>query len=236
LVENAIRLNVDKLLSRCGIGRGGAARGKYNFDFDDQDLWIDFECHINHPGESWLRLQYQICDYWTGEPHDIDELIYLVATRPPFGGLRWWFVCPRTNRRVRMLYLPLGARRFGLRQGARRRVRPLVVCSSTPPPQVRWGTKACWMKARLRRSRGSCGETDAHSTITSTLGNPVHRPLFCSLCRVQSPTPLCVGHARPTQLPPGDGSSSTLQLGCSENPCVASSEIRKQIKGCIVIC
>ena len=55
--------------------------GKYNFDFDDQDLWIDFECHINHPGESWLRLRYQICDSWTGETHDIDELIYLVARR-----------------------------------------------------------------------------------------------------------------------------------------------------------
>jgi hypothetical protein len=119
LVENAIRLNVDTLLSRCGIRRGGAARGKFNFDFDDQDLWIDFECHINHPGESWLRLRYQICDYWTGEPHDIDELIYLVATRPPFGGVRWWFVCPRTNRRVRMLYLPLGARRFASRRAYR---------------------------------------------------------------------------------------------------------------------
>jgi hypothetical protein len=112
LVENAIRLNVDKLLSRCGIQRGGAARGKYNFHFDDQDLWIDFECRISDPGNSWLRLRYQIYDYWTGEPHDINELIYLVATRPPFGGLRWWFVCPRTTRRVRMLYLPLGARRF----------------------------------------------------------------------------------------------------------------------------
>jgi hypothetical protein len=66
---------IDMLLSRCGIRRGGHVWGKYNFHFDDQDLWIEFECHINHPGESWLRLRYQICDYWTGEPHDIDELI-----------------------------------------------------------------------------------------------------------------------------------------------------------------
>jgi hypothetical protein len=28
------------------------------------------------------------------------------------GGLRWWFVCPRLNRRVRKLYLPLGGRHF----------------------------------------------------------------------------------------------------------------------------
>ena len=118
-VENAIRLNVDKLLSRCGIRRGGRARGTYEFDFYDQNLRIDFECRIDGPGHSWLRLRYQIHDYWTGEPHDIDELIYLAASHPPFGGLRWWFVCPRTNRRVRILHLPLGARRFACRRAYR---------------------------------------------------------------------------------------------------------------------
>ena len=118
-VENAIRLNVDKLLSRCGIRRGGHVRGTYEFDFSDQDLRIDFECRIDDPGHSWLRLRYQIYDYWTGEPHNIDDLICLVASHPPFGGLRWWFVCPRTNRRVRMLHLPLGARRFACRRAYR---------------------------------------------------------------------------------------------------------------------
>jgi hypothetical protein len=119
LVENAIRLNVDTLVSRCGIQCGGAARGEFNLHFHDQDLRIDFECQISVSGDSWLRLRYRIYDYWTGDPHDIDELICMVATRPRFGGLRWWFVCPRTNRRVRMLYLPLGARRFASRRAYR---------------------------------------------------------------------------------------------------------------------
>src|SRR5262245_28369260 len=41
----------------------------------------------------------------------------ILTSRPPFGGLRWWFVCPQLNRRVRKLYLPLGGRHFcgGLR-------------------------------------------------------------------------------------------------------------------------
>src|SRR5262245_7710346 len=42
----------------------------------------------------------------------IDDKIYLATTQPHFGGLRWWFVCPRLNRRVRKLYLPLGGRHF----------------------------------------------------------------------------------------------------------------------------
>jgi hypothetical protein len=32
-------------------------------------------------------------DYWTGEELQIDDQIYLAATRPRFGGLRRWFVC-----------------------------------------------------------------------------------------------------------------------------------------------
>jgi hypothetical protein len=32
---------------------------------------------------------------------------------PVPAGLRWWFVCPHLNRRVRKLYLPLGGRHFG---------------------------------------------------------------------------------------------------------------------------
>ena len=47
-------------------------------------------------------------DYWSGQEAEIDDKIDLAASRPPFGGLRWWFLCPRRNRRVRTLYLPLG--------------------------------------------------------------------------------------------------------------------------------
>jgi hypothetical protein len=36
----------------------------------------------------------------------------LTTTRPPFGGLRWWFVCPATGRLCAKLFLPLGRRQF----------------------------------------------------------------------------------------------------------------------------
>jgi hypothetical protein len=71
------------------------------------------------PWDSWLHLQYTIHDYWTGDPHQIDDKVFLLTTRPPFGGLRWWFVCPRLNRRVRKLYLPLGGRHFRSRRAYR---------------------------------------------------------------------------------------------------------------------
>jgi hypothetical protein len=58
---------------------------------------VECETHIDGPWNGWVRLKYEMTDYWTGEP---------------LGGLRWWFVCPRLNRRVRKLYLPLGGRHF----------------------------------------------------------------------------------------------------------------------------
>jgi hypothetical protein len=46
----------------------------------------------------------------------IDDKVYLAPIRPHFGGLRWWFVCPQLNRRMRKLYLPLGGRHFWSRR------------------------------------------------------------------------------------------------------------------------
>jgi hypothetical protein len=61
---------------------------------------------------SWLCLRYSMADYWSGEELKIEDKVYLAPTRAPFGGLRWWFVCPRENRRVRKLYLPIDGRHF----------------------------------------------------------------------------------------------------------------------------
>jgi hypothetical protein len=60
---------------------------------------------------------------WPGnpEPQQAAYTVRLTTTRPRFGGVRWWFVCPLTvngracNRRVGKLYLPPGARYFGCR-------------------------------------------------------------------------------------------------------------------------
>jgi len=62
---------------------------------------------IDTPGTRWSGYVYKL------RRRGLD------ASHPPFGGLRWWFVCPRTNRRVRILHLPLGARRFACRRAYR---------------------------------------------------------------------------------------------------------------------
>jgi hypothetical protein len=67
------------------FGRARTSRARSAFSYDDQ-LDIKFESRLGDPWDSWLRLQYTIYDYWTGDPYQIDDKIFLTTTRPPFGG------------------------------------------------------------------------------------------------------------------------------------------------------
>src|SRR5262245_38547951 len=85
--DTVVRVNDDGITAR-----RQCVGGEIRLSFYDDQRVIRFETRAGAPAGSWLRLQYHIRDYWTGEQH--------------IGGLRWWFVCPNENRRVRKLYLP----------------------------------------------------------------------------------------------------------------------------------
>ncbi len=65
-------------------------------------------CEVNtiEPDDSFLRLTYSV----NGDAQDYRVRLSVTPCR--FGGVRWWFHCPHTGRRVSKLYLPPGARRF----------------------------------------------------------------------------------------------------------------------------
>ena len=66
--------------------------------------------------EPW-RLHYTR----TQHKDDVDFRVRLTTTPLPWGGVRWWFVCPLTvngrscQRRCAKLYLPPGGRYYGCR-------------------------------------------------------------------------------------------------------------------------
>ena len=69
------------------------------------------------PADAWVRLIYTSTTRATGAKVDNDYRVRLETTRPNFGGLRWWFLCPITGRRVGVLYLPgRGGTMFASRQ------------------------------------------------------------------------------------------------------------------------
>lgn len=59
----------------------------------------------DHDGE--IRLAYTV-----RETTPVDERIGLEACPQSFGGVRWWFRCPRCNRRAGKLHLPPGGTIF----------------------------------------------------------------------------------------------------------------------------
>jgi hypothetical protein len=86
---------------------------------DEHKCSIRIEVNTLDRGQSWMRLSYT--HEWQGEKQNADYRLRLTATRPRFGGLRWWFVCPLTvegepcRRRLAKLYLPPRCRFFGCR-------------------------------------------------------------------------------------------------------------------------
>src|ERR1700690_1949778 len=83
-----------------------------------------------HQESGRVRLKYTTTR-WDGERRESDYWISLETTPQPFGGRRWWFVCPRTGRRAGKLYLPNGAFIFAARQAYRLFCRPQA---GGPPP------------------------------------------------------------------------------------------------------
>ena len=78
---------------------------------------IGYEANLTNVENGWLRLHYR------RNEQAVDYKVRLVTTRPNFGGLRWWFICPLVRRdggqphRVAKLCLPPGATYFGSREG-----------------------------------------------------------------------------------------------------------------------
>jgi hypothetical protein len=119
LIEDGLILDIDKLrrdgLIGSGISRSGSLRWT-EIRSGREVGSINFVARINDD-EGSLRLQYTTTRNATGEKIETDYEIELEAAAQPFGGHRWYFVCPATGARISKLYMPPGSTRF-LSRGA----------------------------------------------------------------------------------------------------------------------
>ena len=91
--------------------------------------------------EGWFRIQIG----------QLDQRIILVARPRHFGGRQWYFICPYTNRRVSVLWMPPGARDFSSRQ--------------------RWGRQVAYNSQFLDRdNRAHLGKAKINSHLCSIGG------------------------------------------------------------------
>ncbi len=82
------------------IQPGAHVGGEMKFQFYDNELCVQFEALVGDSWTSWIRLQYVISDYWTGEQHEIDDKIYLAASRPRFDLQRIHLLAASGSRRA----------------------------------------------------------------------------------------------------------------------------------------
>ena len=101
---------------KAGVWHSGGWAWFRDKEHTEQSSSIGYEVNTRDD-PSWLRLYYT----FTQNQQALDYRIRLETTRPRFGGLRWWFICPLVingascGRRVGKLYLPTGSRYFGCR-------------------------------------------------------------------------------------------------------------------------
>jgi hypothetical protein len=79
---------------------------------------VGFEAQLGDES-GYVRLHWTSTDRWSGEKRQCENRIVLTTRAQPFGGRRWFFVCPRTGECVAKLHLPSGASTFASRKAYR---------------------------------------------------------------------------------------------------------------------
>lgn len=119
--QGLTRTDIRDLFGRnrsAGVYLSGAWRWVYHSGRECSVSYDVLTLDMTHP---LVRLSYSWTQTATGQNESADYPVGLATTRPRFGGLRWWFVCPLLvngwpcNRRVGKLYLPPGSCYFGCR-------------------------------------------------------------------------------------------------------------------------
>jgi hypothetical protein len=118
--ESGLTLNLSKLLRDGLVGPVSFRAGSLvwtNTWTGEQAGSIGYQAHLGQESGR-VRLKYTTTR-WNGERRESDYWIQLETTPQPFGGRRWWFICPQTGVRAAKLYLPDGAFTFASRRAYR---------------------------------------------------------------------------------------------------------------------
>ena len=118
-VDDSLVLDMATLVRKRALVIGAWTSGSWGWKYEGDvtpHATIGYEANLHDQHNAWIRLHYPRNDV------PVDYKVRLVATKPNYGGLRYWFICPLVRndggppRRVAKLYLPPGAKYFGSRE------------------------------------------------------------------------------------------------------------------------
>jgi hypothetical protein len=158
-VEDALKLDLHHLIRNGSFRPGARVTGSLTWTdtySGKQTASIGYEAHMS--GErGWVRLRYTTTNHRTGQRTDHDYTVDLTSTPQPFGGRRWWWVCPKRGDLVSKLYKPAGGSIF-----ASRKAHCLAYRSQRQSPYDRAISQAFKRRQRLGADGG--------------IGDPIDKP------------------------------------------------------------
>ena len=102
---DSCRLSTRNLRDALRSPTGGTVWRYYRIDGELMHVTLEVR-----PDRGYLRLQHP--SRTSSGPNHMDYTAGLTWTEVGFGGRRWWFSCPISDRRCATLYLPRGAQKF----------------------------------------------------------------------------------------------------------------------------
>lgn len=108
---SSIVLSIDRLMAaqRRSPEAGGWA---YRYGEGGSLGWLNASLHFDcEAGFGNVQLRYQI-DHYSKPTGLRSQTVNLTSRRCPYGGRRWYFLCPLSGRRCSKLYLPNGCTAF----------------------------------------------------------------------------------------------------------------------------
>ncbi len=111
VVGNGLTLDLYKLIRDGAFSPGQVTSGTLTWTRNGEYIGsIGYNSDLTNPSSGSVHLHYN------HEDKPVDYRVSLETTRPYFGGLRWWFVCPVNGTRAAKLHLPSGSNIFASRQ------------------------------------------------------------------------------------------------------------------------
>ncbi len=116
-VESCLTLNLSHLFKSGWLKDRACTAGTLQWStawIGDEIASVDFESCLGEEA-GYMHLRWRSTDQRTGERRECESRVALTTRPQPFGGRRWWFICPRTGYLASRLHLPDGACNFACR-------------------------------------------------------------------------------------------------------------------------
>lgn len=108
--EEGLKLDIRRLRQQGLFVANGnyiRTRLRWTYTYSYEEVASAEIAYIAGGDGGWIQISYKFSEY-DGTARNVLERIPLVRFPQPFGGYRWYFICPKTGVRCQCLYKPCG--------------------------------------------------------------------------------------------------------------------------------